>query len=111
VEEAAELARAFGYELALLHVAESAHANLGTGQESLEQTCQRLREHGLRVRHLQACGVPSEVILKVARDPAVKYVVLGTQGPVGIQRWTLGSVAAQILRKANVPVVTVRTAL
>ena len=111
VEQAAELARAFGYELAILHVKKSVHTESRTCQESLEQTCQRLRDEGLQVRQLQACGDPSEAILAAAKDPTVKYVVLGTQGHVGIQRWTLGSVAAQVLRVANIPVVTVRSVL
>src|SRR4051794_13753396 len=75
-EQAAELARAFGYELALLHVAENVHTEMGACQQCLEQTCQRLREDGLRVRHLHACGTPSKAILAIAKDPAVKLVVL-----------------------------------
>jgi universal stress protein A len=53
-------------------------------------------------------GLPSEVIASVAKDGAYDLVVMGTHGRSGIPRLVVGSVAEAVMRKATVPVLTLR---
>jgi nucleotide-binding universal stress UspA family protein len=53
-------------------------------------------------------GVPSEAILAYVTDPGVDLVVMGTHGRTGIERFVIGSVAEKVVRRAEVPVLTVR---
>jgi nucleotide-binding universal stress UspA family protein len=57
-----------------------------------------------------AVGVPSEVILDYAAEAGVDLVVMGTHGRTGVERFVIGSVAEKVVRRATVPVVTVRAA-
>ena len=52
-------------------------------------------------------GRPVEVILKEAKDPSVEMMVLGTRSRSGLKRTFLGSVAEEVVRNANVPVMVV----
>ena len=51
----------------------------------------------------------SEVILGVAAEVRADMIVMGTHGRTGLARMTMGSIAEEIIRHADVPVVTVRT--
>jgi nucleotide-binding universal stress UspA family protein len=53
-------------------------------------------------------GTPADAILDYATDHDVDMVCLGTHGRSGLHRYLTGSVAERILRRAPVPVVTVR---
>lgn len=64
---------------------------------------------GLTVYVQIAEGEPAEVILGAAERVQPKMIVMGTHGRTGIARFLLGSVAEEVLRRANVPVLTVRT--
>jgi nucleotide-binding universal stress UspA family protein len=55
-------------------------------------------------------GVPSETILAYAAEAGVDLVVMGTHGRTGVERFVIGSVAEKVVRRADVPVVTVRVA-
>ena len=54
-------------------------------------------------------GVPSETILAYAAEAGIDLVVMGTHGRTGVGRFVIGSVAEKVVRRADVPVVTVRT--
>ncbi|QDK44571.1 hypothetical protein DOM22_05060 [Bdellovibrio sp. ZAP7] len=49
-------------------------------------------------------GLPVEVILKQAKEPNVEMLVMGTRARSGVKRTFLGSVAEEIVRNADVPV-------
>lgn len=53
-------------------------------------------------------GTPHEEILTYAEEADVDMIVMGTKGRTGIDRVIVGSVAEQVARNADVPVVTVR---
>jgi nucleotide-binding universal stress UspA family protein len=53
-------------------------------------------------------GFPSEEILRYVEREGVDLVVMGTHGRRGLERVLLGSVAANVVRRSPVPVVTVR---
>jgi nucleotide-binding universal stress UspA family protein len=48
-----------------------------------------------------------EILLEAARNGRPDLIVMGTHGRTGVKRLFLGSIAEQILRHANGPVVTV----
>jgi nucleotide-binding universal stress UspA family protein len=52
-------------------------------------------------------GDPTTEILKYARDHEIDLIVCGTHGRAGVDRFVLGSVAEQVVRKAPCPVLTV----
>ncbi|MFI4919987.1 MAG: universal stress protein [Legionellales bacterium] len=51
----------------------------------------------------------AQAILKVANDTGVDLIVIGTHGRRGIRRLFLGSVAEQVIRSANQPVLLIRS--
>lgn len=53
-------------------------------------------------------GNPVDVILRTSRTTGAKLIVMGTHGRTGVRRWTLGSVAEEVLHESNVPVLTLR---
>lgn len=55
-------------------------------------------------------AVPPEAILEYVRDAGADLVVMGTHGRTGVERFVIGSVAEKVVRRADVPVVTVRAA-
>ncbi len=124
---AADLARAHNARLVLLHVIQPV-AGLpwntpiapGPGQPAIE-----LRDHletrarkglaslaglarDVRVQPDVRVGHPVEAILAVAEELDTGWIVLGTHGRKGLRRWILGSVAEAVVRRAEVPVITVR---
>lgn len=121
------MARAFGAEIALLHVADHAVAWMPVGGlgavpapvspdfvEEFTKTAQAAL-NGLAAgapevtgRHLRH-GHPREVILDVATELPADVIVMGTHGRRGFSHLFIGSVAEHIVRHAPVPVLTVRT--
>ena len=59
-------------------------------------------EHRLRV------GDPAHEIVKTAEDENVDMIVLSTHGRTGMTRFLMGSIAEQVVRKAQCPVVTLK---
>jgi nucleotide-binding universal stress UspA family protein len=56
-------------------------------------------------------GVPHEEILKFAKEKKIELIVMGSHGKKGIDRILFGSTAAQVVRFAPCPVLTVRLPL
>jgi nucleotide-binding universal stress UspA family protein/quercetin dioxygenase-like cupin family protein len=65
----------------------------------------------VRVEHRLAEGDPAEEILRLAKAVRCDLVVMGTHGRTGLGRFLTGSVAEAVLRKANCPVMVVKTPL
>lgn len=53
-------------------------------------------------------GIPHEAIVKFAKENKVDLIVMGTHGRKGVGRILFGSTAAQVVRFAPCPVLTVR---
>jgi nucleotide-binding universal stress UspA family protein len=53
-------------------------------------------------------GAPGDVIAAVAREGAFDLIVMGTHGRSGLSRLVVGSVAESVMRKAPVPVLTLK---
>ena len=122
--QALPLARAFGAEIVLLHVATEAplwresvfSANLAAvfeaqrkwTEDALAQRAVGLAAEGVPARSVVRVGAAWSEIVRVAADEHADMIVMGTQGRTGLDRLLLGSVAERVIRHASCPVLTVR---
>jgi nucleotide-binding universal stress UspA family protein len=77
------------------------------------------RELPVYLRSMNRLGVPArtavrhgpvaDLILETADQEDAKYIVMGTHGRRGLARMFLGSVAEQVVRRSERPVVTLRS--
>jgi nucleotide-binding universal stress UspA family protein len=123
---AAPLARTTGAPLHLVRAVPAASATVYSGAEALSlalaqqranrldalealaRAAARLRRQDLVVHPHVRFGPAAEVILETSRNNGVGLLVLATRGRGGIERWLEGSVADEVVRWADVPVVVVR---
>lgn len=78
-------------------------------EEEMQAYMAALREKGIPTSYQLAIGVsPAAGILRTAREMETDAIVMSTHGRVGVSRWLFGSVADEVLRQADVPVVIVR---
>lgn len=118
-EYAGFLARRLGAELHLLHAVLVGQERAADGDEaaSVEQLLERQAESlrselgapTIELRQVARRGYSAGVvILEYAVEMEAELIVLGTHGRRGAQRLLLGSVAEEVVRYANCPVLTVR---
>jgi nucleotide-binding universal stress UspA family protein len=125
VEYAAELARALGSKLILLHVAEPSiyaehllqvsPAADDLNQNLVEKSRERLQAIG---RGKTADCAPDQVLVRLghahseitdtAKALGADLIVLGTHGNSSLTHESLGSTAERVVRQAFCPVLTVR---
>ncbi len=121
-----ELARSFGAQLIVLHVAGNIVAfGGGDGVVVVDPELQSQIEAGARQRlesllfdedreQLRAKTVllisnaPSQTITGYAKDANVDLIVMGTHGRGAVAHLLMGSVAERVVRTAPCPVLTVR---
>jgi nucleotide-binding universal stress UspA family protein len=96
----------FGAGVALASVIEAIQK---AGEQIIRETAQMIRESGvLDVIEVTREGHPAEEIVKYAKEAGIDLIVMGTHGRRGLDRILLGSVAEEVVRTADVPVMTVR---
>ncbi len=96
----------FGSGVALTGVLEALEE---AGRQIVRETAQTLREAGVPdVVEVLREGHPAEEIVKYAEEAGIDLIVMGTHGRRGLDRILLGSVAEEVVRTAEVPVMTVR---
>ncbi|MER3416796.1 MAG: universal stress protein [Gemmataceae bacterium] len=118
LELASALARDYGARLVLVHVAPPPVVFYGESALPLEpkEYLQSVREkleqipvgEDIPVERVLLEGDAVDGILRTAEDKGADLIVLGTHGRTGLGRLLLGSVAEQVVRRANCPVLTVR---
>jgi len=81
---------------------------LASAREYILAKVERLREEGVRVRHIVRFGAPAGVILDVVESEKATMIALATHGATGLRRLLFGSVAETVIRKSPVPVFLVR---
>lgn len=74
----------------------------------LDSLTTRLRNDGFTVSSKVVDGISAKAIVGVAEPGDV--IVMATHGRTGMKRWFIGSVAEEVLRHSNVPVLLVRAA-
>lgn len=103
---AIELAEVHGARLLLLHVEETASER--DHKAHLDHIAATLRARGLTVETEALVGDLAATILEQAHKLGADVIVMGTRGRTGLERLLMGSVAEDVLRRADVPVVTLR---
>jgi len=130
LDEAVRFARAFRSRLMLLHASDPprslplsaivqprdaqtpmrVEAVLRADAEAhMEPMLRVARTRGIEAEARVAFGPIAEVILEVASQERADMILLGTHGRTGLLRVALGSIAEDVLRHAEVPVITVRS--
>lgn len=116
---ACSLARDTGARLIVLHVTARPTVVYGTGVVPVDpETEQRQLREMLHTQHpvdpkVQqeyhlALGEPVTEVLREAEEKKANLIVMGTHGRMGLTRMLMGSVAEQVLRRANCPVLIAR---
>ena len=125
---AIEYAKAFGADLAILHVVNSRllgypgfasrfpeefstvqnHIQAGV-EEELELIGNDCRRQIEEVEVYSRTGSPADEIVRFAEEESVGLIVMGTHGWSGAKHLILGSTAENVVRHANCPVLTVRS--
>ncbi len=77
--------------------------------EDLKLILQELTQAGLKAECSIEFGNPSDVILEKADELDVNLVIMGSHGKKGLSRFIMGSVAETVVRKANCPVLIVKS--
>lgn len=124
VEYAAEMARAFGAELLLLHVIPAMNYPLrsfgmawplphlheelhGHATAEIEKVRKSI-DSGITVRTELRDGEAHAQVLACAKAHDADLIVIGTEGHTGLKHALLGSTAERVVRLAECPVLTVR---
>jgi nucleotide-binding universal stress UspA family protein len=125
VEQALNVAELADAEVHVLYVVDEKALDYQPSESGREETRSARREEGEKAiaditeqaeaRDLEVVtaieeGSPAETIVGYAEDEAVDMVVMGTHGRSGVDRYVLGSVTEQVVRKSEVPVLTVNIA-
>lgn len=76
----------------------------------LADVCARWSAAGLRVTTTVRAGDPAREIVAASRDGDADLIAMTTHGRSGLGRILFGSVAEEVLRTADVPVLAVRLA-
>ncbi|MFC7166369.1 universal stress protein [Halospeciosus flavus] len=120
VDEAVELAGAFGATVHFLFVVDVEGFALDEHAGSLVEQLHRQGEHAVEEARETAErqdvtafgevreGVPHRTIVRYAEEIDADVVVMGTHGRKGFRHFLLGSVTERVVREAPVPVLTVR---
>jgi nucleotide-binding universal stress UspA family protein len=121
LEMATSLARDQGAKLLIVHVEEPPIAYgggelyYGMVEPDLEEIQRMLAEvvptdPTVEYEHRLLSGGPAEAIVNLAEKEDVAMIVMPTHGRTGLMRVLFGSVAEEVVRKAKVPVLTVKPA-
>ncbi|MFC5367149.1 universal stress protein [Salinirubrum litoreum] len=121
VDHAGDLARAVDATLHIVYVVEEGQVLDGDRARRLRETLEEIGETALeaalgRVQsstYLSTAtailtGPPSFEIVRYAADHDVDCIVMGTHGRKGVRRILLGSVTERVVRRADVPVISVK---
>jgi nucleotide-binding universal stress UspA family protein len=122
VDYAVTLAKNYEARLTLLHVVAPIIPTAYGVRVDLKSLVEALREESTRKlqqlsKKAESANVPVEYVVRtgdihqeiqrVVRSAKIDFVVMGTHGRRGIERWVLGSVAEQLLRSIKVPLLTI----
>lgn len=103
------IAAARGIPIVLLHAC-GVKSDAGTVNAMLDRARERARLRGIIAQSVVHEGPAAETLALEAEKRDCCMVVIGTHGRSELRRLVLGSVAAAVLERAHVPVVTVRCA-
>ena len=77
-------------------------------QQLMTETVCRFHEAGLEVEPVIINGNPADEIVRIAESRKASLIVVGAHGRTGLSHAFLGSVSADVIRRALQPVLVVR---
>jgi nucleotide-binding universal stress UspA family protein len=80
-----------------------------SAEHAMERLCERARAAGVAADCRVTVGAPHVEICDAAEEVGADLIVMGTHGRTGLSHVILGSVAEKVVRKAQCPVLTVRS--
>jgi nucleotide-binding universal stress UspA family protein len=126
LRSALDLARRTGADLHVLHAVPGPYPDAGTSFDGLsgdDRSFYRwvwnhadgelsalldgISPNGTRIERVLTGGPPSHVVLDYAAQEGIDFIVMGTHGRRGLRRLVLGSVAEDVLRRTEIPVLVV----
>lgn len=99
--------RAYAPEVAVLYVFEDPEASF-MPPARVAKACGALRATNVNAYLELREGLPAEEILRVAREKKVDLIAISTHGRKGVVRLIAGSVAEEVLRRTDVPLLVTR---
>jgi len=78
------------------------------GLQALAETRRLLDGQGLKYVYHIVVGAPGESIARFVNDQQIQQVVMGTRGLGSVAAMLMGSVASEVLRLVDVPVLLVK---
>jgi len=121
VDHAGELARSVDAKLHVIYVVDTGQTINGGRVERLREALEEIGEKALdrALEMVQSStylatetsvldGLPYLEIVRYAEEHDVDCIVMGTHGRKGIRRFLLGSVTERVVRRADVPVISVK---
>ena len=82
---------------------------LEDAEANLSEIAKDIMGEGTVPRLIVRVGSPAEEILEVAEEENVDAIVIATHGRTGLAKIVFGSVAQRVVRRAQCPVLTIRT--
>lgn len=101
------LVRAYAPEVTVLYVFEDPEASF-MPPAHVARTCGALRANNVNASLELREGLPAEEILQVARSKNVDLIAMSTHGRGGVVRLIVGSVAEEVLRRTEIPLLVTR---
>jgi nucleotide-binding universal stress UspA family protein len=78
------------------------------GESVVEEAVREGEERGLSIEDHVLKGVPYETIIEYAAENDIGLVVMATHGRSSLKRGLVGSVTENVIRRSEIPVLTVR---
>jgi nucleotide-binding universal stress UspA family protein len=84
------------------------HVGAAVAEQRLAAIAERVRAHGAQaeVRVIESADVGGEIVAAI-RNELVEFIAMSTRGAGGLRRLVLGSVAEEVVRHSEVPVLLV----
>ena len=92
---------------ALVASAEVAGRILSSAQAGLLAAIEKRKDSGVEMRSILRDGPPAEEVAAVAKQVHADMVILGTHGRTGLRRAIMGSVAEEVIRACECPVLAI----
>lgn len=120
LEHVLDIASAHGTTVHLLNVADTTRDSLTRvqgeiidvleqeGEDLLADVAERARKRGVETVSTVLQGEPYRTIVQYADEYDIDLIVMPTHGRSGLQRLLLGSTTERVVRRAEVPVLTIR---
>ncbi|HET7322927.1 MAG TPA: universal stress protein [Halococcus sp.] len=78
------------------------------GETAVEAVAERAETAGVETVTAIEEGTPQDEIVEYANEKGIDVIVMGTHGRSGVDRFLLGSVTENVIRRSEVPIHVVR---